>query len=214
MRFWRPRPRHRPRRTRSNASARPRYGAPHSRRSWCRRRRSFRTRSCPSGTAPSSIRAPRHKTPAPSWDRPTRTRTTRTFREAIWDWTCLSPSGFWTPGRLAARGVRARRRLVGFLQLVDVDLAHLEHRFHHSLRLLGILVGKHVRQRGGNDLPRQTELVLEPAALRRRTAPRQELVPQLVHFRLGFAAHVQRDRFGELENRAAVQRHELLPLEL
>ncbi len=35
----------------------------------------------------------------------------------------------------------------------DVDLIHLKHCLHNSLRLLGILVLQHFAQNGGNNLP-------------------------------------------------------------
>ena len=63
----------------------------------------------------------------------------------------------------------------------------------------------------GHDLPRQPVLVFEPAALRRLSAG-AELVP------VGGISTSCRSRrtdgFRELEMRAAVQRHELLSIEL
>src|SRR5204862_2713334 len=55
---------------------------------------------------------------------------------------------------------------VSSLQFFDVDLLHLKHRFHDSFGLFGILVVQHVDQDSWGDLPRKTEFVLEPAALR------------------------------------------------
>src|SRR5207247_8863658 len=62
-------------------------------------------------------------------------------------------------------------------------------------------------------LPRQTVLVLQPAAPILRPT-RGELLPQIVDLGLRLAAHKERDRLGERELRAPVQHHEFLPLDL
>ena len=80
-------------------------------------------------------------------------------------------------------------------------------------RFIRILVLQHFDQRGGNHLPRQAEFVFEPTALAFLTAVGQ-LLPQFIDFCLRFAVHRQRYGFVEFEYRPAVQRDELLALEL
>lgn len=55
--------------------------------------------------------------------------------------------------------------LISLLQCPDIDLRHLKHCFHDSLRSLRIPVLQHPAQDSGNDLPGHTIPVLEPAAL-------------------------------------------------
>src|SRR5439155_436365 len=88
-----------------------------------------------------------------------------------------------------------------------------QHGPHRPVGLRGILVSQHLAQDGGNDLPRQAILVLQPAALIFSPAG-QQLLPQLVHFLLCLAVHEQRDRRCELELRAAIEGVKLLSLEL
>src|SRR5207253_2106506 len=90
---------------------------------------------------------------------------------------------------------------------------HLRHGLHDPVRLLRILASQQLAQHGGNDLPRQPELVLEPAALVFRSTGGQ-LLPQLVHFLLRLAVYEQGYRRRELELRAAVQGVKVLTLEL
>src|SRR6266699_500017 len=104
-------------------------------------------------------------------------------------------------------------RAISPLQCCNVDLGHLHHRMHDALRLHGILVLQQFDHHARNDLPGQTELVLEPAALPRRAA-RGELRPQVVHFFLRVAVHDQGNGFGEFEFRTAVERGELLAFDL
>src|SRR5712664_99007 len=104
-------------------------------------------------------------------------------------------------------------RLLGPLQAFDVDLLHLHHRLHDALRYCGIGIAQELRQRGRNDLPRQTELILEPAAHLLLSAS-GELLPQLVDLFLGLAIHDERYRLRELKLRPAVQGNEFLPVEL
>src|SRR5207249_1248308 len=99
------------------------------------------------------------------------------------------------------------------LQPVYVDLLHLKHRLHDPRRFLRILIAQQLAEYGGNDLPGEAELVLEPAALV-DSAARRELVPQFVDLLLVLAAHEQGDGGSKLVLRAAVQRVEVLSLEL
>ena len=64
-----------------------------------------------------------------------------------------------SPRRFAFEGPFQRR---------DVELLHLQHRLHGALRLLPVRIAHHLDQRRRHHLPRQAELVLEPAALLRR----------------------------------------------
>src|SRR5881394_419656 len=117
------------------------------------------------------------------------------------------------PGAAPAVAARPLTAVVGLLQAVDVELLHLHHGLHDPVRLFRILVSQELAEHGGNDLPRDAELVLEPAALVFGSTGGQ-LLPQLVHFLLRLAVHEQGYRRRELELRAAVQGVEVLPLEL
>src|SRR3972149_2151176 len=94
--------------------------------------------------------------------------------------------------------------LVGFPQGLDVDLAHLKHRLHDPLGFLRVGVPQEFRQGSRNDLPRHTVLILQPAALP-FFSTLGELFPQLIHFLLCLAVHIERDGLGELELRTTVQ---------
>src|SRR5512135_2281010 len=88
----------------------------------------------------------------------------------------------------------------------DVELLHLQQGRHDSLAPARVSIGHHVRQGGGQDLPRYAESVFEPAALLRRfIAAGAEAVPVVVQLLLGIATHLERDRFIELEYRASIQ---------
>src|SRR2546422_8170032 len=104
-------------------------------------------------------------------------------------------------------------RLLGALQAFNVDPLHLHHRLHDALRYCGIWIAQELRQRGRNDLPRQAELVLEPAAHLLLSAG-GELLPLLVDLFLGLAIHDERYGLRELELRPAVQGDKFLPVQL
>ena len=60
-------------------------------------------------------------------------------------------------------------------------------------------------------MPRDTEFVLQPAALLRLLiAAFAQFVPVMLNFGLRFASHHKGNGFGELEMRAAVERGEFL----
>src|SRR5437660_11808739 len=103
--------------------------------------------------------------------------------------------------------------VVRLLQGVDVELLHPQHRLHGRVGLLRILVSQHLAQGGGNDLPGQAVLVLEPAAWVFSTGRRQ-LRPERIDFLLRLTVDEQGYRLRELELRAAVQGVEVLTLEL
>ena len=63
-------------------------------------------------------------------------------------------------------------------------------------------------------MPRQPEAVFQPAAGAFLAAAGDQLVPVFVHFFLAVAVDGERDRFGELELRSAVEREEVLAVEL
>src|SRR4029450_10617531 len=66
----------------------------------------------------------------------------------------------------SASGVRA-------LQLIDVDLLHLEHCLHDPAGLMRIGIADQLDEGSGNDLPRQAVLVLGPAAVLGACHPRR-----------------------------------------
>ena len=90
---------------------------------------------------------------------------------------------------------------VSSLQSWNFDLLHLKHRVHDSFRFFGILVVQHVDQNSWGDLPRKTEFVLEPAALRFLTAIGNKFPPKIIHFLLRFAVYDEGDGFIEFEKR-------------
>src|SRR5499427_7753100 len=120
---------------------------------------------------------------------------------------CASRWGKSLRWRNAARSGRLRPS-----QGRDVDLAHLQHRAHDPLRRFGISVHQHLGQRSREDLPREAELVLEPAAVALFTVLCQR-APEVVDLLLRFTGHLERHRLVELEMRAAVERQEVLPFD-
>src|SRR5712691_1056573 len=86
---------------------------------------------------------------------------------AGWVMSWLLVSKVQVGNRVSAEGLTSA---MSPLQCCNVDLGHLHHRLHDALRLHGILVLQQLDHDARNDLPGQTELVLEPAALPRRAA--------------------------------------------
>src|SRR5258708_8616984 len=99
------------------------------------------------------------------------------------------------------------------LEFIDIDLGHLQHGLHGAFRSLRILVAQQLAENGGDDLPGEVELVLQPAAAV-GAATGGEFVPKFVHFLLGFAIYEERDGGRELELRAAVEGEEFLAFDL
>ena len=116
--------------------------------------------------------------------------------------------------RLSIDWVTARRKesfpAVSSLQLWNFDLLHLKHRVHHSFRFFGSLSCNMSINAVGDDLPRNTEFVLEPAALRFLTAIGSEFPPKIIHLLLRFAVYDEGDGFIEFEKRPTVKSNELL----
>src|ERR1019366_9544685 len=86
----------------------------------------------------------------------------------------------------------------------DIDLAHPQHRLHDPACLVSVRVAQELVQDGRDDLPRQTVLVLKPAAPPRLPAA-GELVPQVVDLVLAHGGDEQRDGLSERELRTSVE---------
>src|SRR5687768_764026 len=87
-------------------------------------------------------------------------------------------------------------RLRGFdcpLELGHLDLAHLEHRFHRSPSLLLVRILDHLVELARDDLPRQAESVLEPAARAGLPTVRGKRFPQSIDLRLILTFDDERD---------------------
>lgn len=84
-----------------------------------------------------------------------------------------------------------------------------------ALRPVGGRVGKQIDQHRGHDLPGHSVPILQPVALLcLGVAAFGQVVPVVVHFGLGPAFDDNRDCLVELEDRAAVQRLGVRPVEL
>src|SRR5690242_6915652 len=112
------------------------------------------------------------------------------------------------------RGAAPVLSCIGLLQLRDVELFHRHEGLEHAVDLGLVLVEQHLRKDAGRHLPRQTEPVLEPAALAFLTTTLAQLAPEVIDLFLVFAKHLKRDRFGELEQGPAIEREEFLAFEL
>jgi len=86
----------------------------------------------------------------------------------------------------------------------DVNLVHFHHRFHDAIRLSGVGISQHVAEKDRVDLPRETEFVFESAAPPSRSAVGGKFLTEIIDLILGLAVDRKRDRFGELELRAAL----------
>src|SRR5512142_612974 len=102
------------------------------------------------------------------------------------------------------------RLIVGSLEGRYVELHHRHHGVHHGLHFLGVLVADQLHESPWDDLPRDAERILDPAARGRLRAGLDELVPILVDFRLVLAVNIEGEAFGEGEVRAPVVAHEYL----
>src|SRR6185295_2824042 len=98
--------------------------------------------------------------------------------------------------------------VVGLLERGDFELAHLQQRLHDAFRLR-VRLAEPVDHFLRHHLPREPVLVLEPAAdVRLGIAAGGELAPVVVQLLLVVDVDLQRHRFVELEERAAVERGE------
>lgn len=103
---------------------------------------------------------------------------------------------------LQAHDFTLLRLIIGPLEGRHVELHHRHHGFHHGLDLPGVTVADQLHESPWDDLPRDPERILDPAALGRRGAGLDELVPILVDFLLVLAVDIEREAFGEGEVRA------------
>src|ERR1700687_4222068 len=81
--------------------------------------------------------------------------------------------------------VKLRTAPIGPLEGRDVELAHFQQGFHDFRRVPGLRVSHHLPQSRGDDLPRHTESILEPAAwsfLSTLGEPRPDLIKLLLSF--------------------------------
>src|SRR5437667_10674629 len=97
----------------------------------------------------------------------------------------------------------------GLFQGGNVDLVHFHHRVHDARCFRFIGIGQHIAENDRVDLPGETEFVFEPAAPPGRSAIGGKFLPEIIDLILGPAVLRERDRFCELELRAAVERHEV-----
>src|SRR6185503_13889213 len=71
------------------------------------------------------------------------------------------------------------------LQSREIELFHLQQRFHNPIALGGVSILQHIEKCDRNDLPGQAIFVLEPAALARcLVAPLPQTLPVVIDFRL------------------------------
>src|SRR2546428_4958038 len=99
---------------------------------------------------------------------------------------------------------------IGPLERRDVQLPHLEHRFHRSLGVSVLGVAEHLSQGGGDDLPRHPPPVRQPPARPRLSALR-ELLPEPVDLPLRPAHHHEGHAHRERERRATPEIPKLPP---
>lgn len=82
----------------------------------------------------------------------------------------------------------------GCLQLLDLELAHLQHGGHDPGGFRAILAGEELPEDVGDDLSREAELVGQPDALAGPAAPGRELLPVGVNLLLRLAVDDERER--------------------
>src|SRR6185436_5890199 len=99
------------------------------------------------------------------------------------------------------------------LNALDVELLHLHHGLHDALDLLLITVCEQFHQHLRRDLPKQSKLVLEPAAFNLLTTF-GKFLPKVVDFLLRLTMNDERHGLGEFELRPTIEGGELLTVEL
>src|SRR5438876_1565899 len=117
-------------------------------------------------------------------------------------------------GRAWAAPSRDGAAPVSLFECGDVELLHLEHRLHGGFRVAGLGVAQHLAEHLRNDLPRNAESVLQPAAGSFLAAAFRELGPVPIDLLLRLAGDHEEHAFGEREGRAAVESEVLAPVEL
>src|ERR1051325_6129052 len=103
--------------------------------------------------------------------------------------------------------------LISLFELCYVEFVHLQHRLHDSIGFFRIWIAHQLTQSCWYDLPRQSILIFQPSTSVFLALCRQ-LLPQLIHFCLGLAVHHEGNCGREREHRSAVQRSELLSVQL
>src|SRR5881396_3254200 len=149
---------------------------------------------------------PRTRNVTSAWagDQATGSRSSDSSRDCL-SLRALSPLA--APGRTVSSDLHA---LEGVAELLDVDLRHLEHRLGRPLRGLANRALHVLDELSRDDLPRQAEAVLQPAADAGLSPAGDEGVPVLVDLSLILAVDRERDRFVELEVGTAVESDERL----
>src|SRR4051812_29746286 len=104
--------------------------------------------------------------------------------------------------------------LRGAFELGNVELHHLHHRCEDALAARFVRARRQLEEATRHDLPGDAELVLEPTALALLAAAREQALPVVVDLRLVLAVDDEGDGFVELKMRTAVERGELLAVEL
>src|SRR6202022_645164 len=102
---------------------------------------------------------------------------------------------------------------IGVFEGRDIELAHLQQGFHDFCRVPGLRVSHHLPQSRGDDLPRHTESILEPAARSFLSALREPR-PDLIELLLRLAGRHEREGFRERKGLATVEGRVFLSVEL
>src|SRR6185436_6975093 len=89
-------------------------------------------------------------------------------------------------------------RAIRLLQRRDVELDHLQHRVARPPGAGPVLVGHHLFQDLGDDLPANPESIDQPSARLRLPSALEERVPVAIELLLVFAEDDQRDRVVEV----------------
>src|ERR1700687_2094936 len=113
-----------------------------------------------------------------------------------------------------AFGAKLRAGPVRVLEGCDVELLHLQHGFQRFRGVPVLGVTQHLAQSSGDDLPRETESILQPTARPFLASVRGQCRPQPVDLLLRLARHHERDSLGEREGGSAVEGGVLASVEL
>src|SRR4029077_20610798 len=98
------------------------------------------------------------------------------------------------------------------VEVGDDDLLHLHHGLQGAIGLFAIGIAQVTAEGGGNNLPGQTDFVLEPSAFRFLAAVGDQSVPEVGCLFLAPDADEEGDRLVELIFWAAIEGVEPLPL--